>query len=260
MSDTPDEFANKAAVITGGGTGIGRATALRLARSGANVVIASRSLQPLEETAALIAKETGRKALVLPTDVRNPDAVESLIDATIEHFGRLDLVVNNAGGTHLKSIDELSVSDWERVVSLNLTSAFLMIRSAVQHLERVGGSVVNVSSSSASHGTIGGSAYSAAKSGLEMLTKVAAAELTPRGIRVNCVAPGLVRSVGAEKAWERGGLVIEETESRLPLRRVGEPDDIARIITFLASEAAGYLTGEIIHADGGPQMDGIELS
>jgi 3-oxoacyl-[acyl-carrier protein] reductase len=160
----------------------------------------------------------------------------------------------------LRPIDEISVEDWDRILSLNLTSAFAMIRASVQHLERVGGTVVNVSSSSASYGTVGGAAYSAAKSGLEMLTKVAAAELTPRGIRINCVAPGLVRSEGAERSWTRGGLDIAATEARLPLRRVGEPDDIARIITFLASDAAGYLTGEIIHADGGPQMDGIDLA
>jgi NAD(P)-dependent dehydrogenase (short-subunit alcohol dehydrogenase family) len=258
MSATDSSFTGKTAIVTGGGTGIGRETAMMLACQGANVVVAGRKLDPLRETCDLIKAAGGARAEAVTTDVRDSDQIDTLVARTMAEFSRLDYVVNNAGGTYLKPLSDLSLEDWERIVSLNLTSAFTMTRSALPHLlASGGGAIVNISSSSASEGTIGGSAYSAAKAGLEMFTKVAAAELSPKGIRINCVAPGLVRSAGAERSWERGGLDIAGAEARMPMRRVGEPVDIARIITYLLSDAAGYITGEVIHAHGGPKMDGI---
>lgn len=245
--------------MTGGGTGIGRQTALLLSRCGADVMLASRSEERLASTAEMIAAETGRKAQYRVTDVRDPAQVQAVVAATVDSFGTLDIVVNNAGGTYLRPLEEVTIEEWDKGLALNLTSVFTMTQAAIPHLARSGsGAIVNISSSSASRGTIGGAGYSAAKSGVEMFTKVSAAELSPRGIRVNCVAPGLVRSEGAERSWNRGGLDIMKSESRMPLRRVGEPIDIANIIVFLVSDASAYLTGEVLHADGGPQMDGID--
>ncbi|MFE7421074.1 SDR family NAD(P)-dependent oxidoreductase [Rhodococcus sp. NPDC057529] len=253
------DLTGKTAIVTGGGTGIGQETALLLARRGADVVLASRSEERLAATAEQIANETGRKAQVVATDVRDHSQVEALVDHAIASYGRLDIVVNNAGGTYLKPMQDLEILEWDRIIALNLTSVFSMTKAAIRHLEADGGgSIVNISSSSASFGTIGGAAYSAAKSGVEMLTKVSAAELSPRGIRVNCVAPGMTRSEGAERSWNRGRLDVAANELRMPLRRVAEPVEIARIVLFLVSDYASYLTGEVLHADGGPKMDGID--
>jgi NAD(P)-dependent dehydrogenase (short-subunit alcohol dehydrogenase family) len=252
------DLTGKIAIVTGGGTGIGRETALLLARHGADLVLAARTVSRLQETADRITRECGRKAHVMEADVRDPEQVQALVDFAMTSYGRLDIVVNNAGGTYLKPMETLEHREWERIISLNLTSVFSMTKAAIPHLRKHGGGViVNVSSSSASHGTMGGAAYSAAKSGVEMLTRVAAAELSPRGIRVNCVAPGMTRSEGAERSWARGGLDVGSNEARMPMRRVAEPEEIASIILFLASDASSYLTGEVVHADGGPRMEGI---
>lgn len=252
------DLTGKSAIVTGSGTGIGREIALLLARRGADVVLAARNEARLLATADQIAKETGRKALVVPTDVRDDEQVRSLVDSAIGCWGRLDMLVNNAGGTYLKPLIELDIAEWERIISLNLTSVFSATKAAIPYLEADGGgSIVNISSSSASTGTVGGSAYSAAKSGVEMLTKVSAAELGPRGIRVNCVAPGMTRSEGAERSWDRGNLDVSGSEARMPLRRVAEPIEVANLVLFLVSDYASYLTGEVLHADGGPKMDGI---
>ncbi|MFC5745317.1 SDR family NAD(P)-dependent oxidoreductase [Actinomadura rugatobispora] len=252
------DLTGKAAIITGSGTGIGREIALLLARRGADVVLAARNEERLIATAEQIAATTGRKAQVVPTDVRDDDQMRALVDAAVASHGRLDVLVNNAGGSYLKPMVDLDIAEWDRIISLNLTSVFSATKAAIPHLEADGGgSIVNISSSSASTGTLGGAAYSAAKSGVEMLTKVAAAELGPRGIRVNCVAPGLTRSEGAERSWSRGNLDVSGSEERMPLRRVAEPLEIAKLVLFLVSDHASYLTGEVLHADGGPKMDGI---
>jgi len=259
MPASPYDLTDRVAIVTGGGTGIGRATALLLAHCGADVVVAARKQERLEETVRLVVDETGRKAVAVATDVRDEAAVQALVDTTVETFGRLDIVVNNAGGAYMKLLRDMTVAEWEKCVSLNLTSAFVMTKAALPHLKVNGGSIVNVSSAAASSGTIGGSAYGAAKAGLEMFTKVSSAELGPSGIRVNCVAPGLIRSEGAERSWDRAGLDTVKMSADIPVRRVGEPDELANAIVFLASDAATYITGEVLHATGGPRITGISL-
>jgi NAD(P)-dependent dehydrogenase (short-subunit alcohol dehydrogenase family) len=256
MSRLGVDLADRVALITGGGTGIGRATAVLFADLGAEVAVAGRTESALAETVAEIAERTERKALAVPTDVRESDQVQRLVDRVIEHFGQLDVVVNNAGGTYLRPLEAMRLADWENSMALNLNSIFMMTKAAVPHLEKVGGVIVNVSSSAASTGFRFGSAYSAAKSGVEMFTRVSAAELGSRGIRVNCIAPGMVGSEGAQRSWQRGGVDVADEERRIPIGRVGEPIEIARAIAFLASSAASFITGEVLHADGGPRMDG----
>ena len=250
------DLSGRAAVVTGGGTGIGRATSLLLAECGADVAVAGRTESALHETADLILKRTGRKALVVVTDVRVQAQIQVLIDRAVGHFSRLDILVNNAGGTYLRPLPVLDLPEWENNIALNLNSVFMATRAALSHLEQSRGCIVNISSSAASGGFRTGSAYSAAKSGVEMLTRVSAAELGPRGIRVNCVAPGMVRSDGAERSWRRGKLDVPAEASKIPVGRVGEPREIAQAIVFLASDAASFITGEVLHVDGGPRMDG----
>jgi NAD(P)-dependent dehydrogenase (short-subunit alcohol dehydrogenase family) len=250
------DLSGRVAVVTGGGTGIGRATSLLLADCGADVVVAGRTGESLNGTAELILARTGRKALAVVADVRVQAQVRDLIDRAVEHYSRLDILVNNAGGTYLRPLPDVGVAEWENNFALNLTSVFMTTQTAMPHLERVHGCVVNLSSSAASGGFRSGSAYSTAKSGVEMLTRVAAAELGSRGIRVNCVAPGMVRSEGAERSWRRGRMDVSAEERAIPVGRVGEPDEIAKAIVFLASDAASFITGEVLHVDGGPRMDG----
>jgi NAD(P)-dependent dehydrogenase (short-subunit alcohol dehydrogenase family) len=250
------DLSGRVAVVTGGGTGIGRATSLLLADCGADVAVAGRTETALHGTADLILKRTGRKALVVATDVRERAEIEDLMHRAVEHFSRLDILVNNAGGTYLRPLPTLGLPEWENNIALNLNSVFMTTQAALSHLEQTRGCIVNLSSSAASGGFRTGSAYSAAKSGVEMLTRVSAAELGPLGIRVNCVAPGMVRSEGAERSWIRGGMDVSAEASKIPVGRVGEPHEIAQAIVFLASDAASFITGEVLHVDGGPRMDG----
>ena len=250
------DLSDKVVIVTGGGTGIGRATSVLFARFGADVVVAGRTESALAETVDEILQTTDRKALAAVTDVRVEGQVQALVDRAIEHFGRLDVVVNNAGGTYLRALPKVALSEWENNVALNLNSVFMMTQAALPHLERSRGTIVNVSSSAASSGFRSGSAYSAAKSGVEMFTRVAGAELGSLGIRVNCVAPGMVRSDGAERGWRLGGMDVVAESAKIPVGRVGEPYEIARAIVFLASEASSFVTGEVLHVDGGPRMDG----
>jgi NAD(P)-dependent dehydrogenase (short-subunit alcohol dehydrogenase family) len=244
------------AVVTGGGTGIGRAASVLLAECDADVVVAGRTESSLRGTADLILKRTGRKALIVVTDVRVQAQIQDLIDRTLEHFSRLDILVNNAGGTYLRALPAIGILEWENNIALNLNSVFMTTQASLPHLERAHGCIVNLSSSAASSGFRTGSAYSAAKSGVEMFTRVSAAELGSRGIRVNCVAPGMVRSEGAERSWERGRLDVPAEARKIPVGRVGEPEEIAQAIVFLASDAASFITGEVLHVDGGPRMEG----
>jgi NAD(P)-dependent dehydrogenase (short-subunit alcohol dehydrogenase family) len=250
------DLTKRTAIVTGGGTGIGRATGLLLAAVGANVVVAGRNESSLEETVELIKANGGGGGCAVVADVRKESDTRALVEKAVNHFGGLDILVNNAGGTYLRPLQDLRLDSWENNIALNLNSVFMLTQAALPHLIASRGTVVNVSSSAASGGFRTGSAYSAAKSGVEMFTRVCAAELGEHGIRVNCVAPGMVGSEGARRSWERGGLDVAAAERIIPLRRVGEPEDIAQAILFLASDVSSFITGEVLHVDGGPRMDG----
>jgi len=256
----PPEFdlTGKVAVVTGGGTGIGRDTALLLAERGADVVVAGRRMEPLEEAAAEIRK-LGRRALPVPTDVRKPEQCKAMIEAAIKEFGRLDILINNAGGAHGHvGIARMDLAKWDRDVQLNLSAATYCSHAAYPYLKASKGCVVNISSQAGVGGTQGVAAYSAAKAGLQMLTRVMAAEWGPVGIRVNCVAPGMTATEAAVSGWEKRGYdAAAVAKESFSLKRYGEMREVSQGIVFFASPAASYITGETMAIVGGAKIGGM---
>ena len=251
-------FAGKVAVVTGGATGIGYATALQLAKLGAKVVICSRSADELKAAAAEIEAESGSPCLAVPTDVKDEAACVALIERTVAAFGRLDVLVNNAGGTRMGPLETIPTRGWDSIFDLNVKSAYVLTREAGNHMmAQKSGAIVNISSGAGINGVKGGAHYSAAKSALQMFTRVTAAEWGKHGIRANCVAAGAIASPRVLDAWKVAGLESELMGAAIPLRRTGTPDEMANMIVFLASDAASYVTGQTIAVDGGPSLGGI---
>lgn len=252
------DLSGRVAVITGGGTGIGKATARLLAKRGADVAIAGRKPDVLDAAAQEISAETGKRCLAVPTDVRKPDQCVALMDRVAAELGRIDILISNAGGAHGHvGLSKMDLAKWDRDVQLNLSSAQYCAQAALPHLKRTKGCIVNISSLAGMHGTQGVGAYSAAKAGLQMLTRVMAAEWGPLGIRVNCVAPGMTATEKAKEGWETRGYDAMAACQNFPLRRYGEMDEVAQAIVFFASDAASYITGESLAVGGGPQIGGM---
>jgi 3-oxoacyl-[acyl-carrier protein] reductase len=246
------DFTGKVAVVTGGGTGIGYATALELARLGASVVIASRTADELEAAAARITAETGARCLAVPTDVKDEAACIALIERTIAEFGRIDVLINNAGGTRMGPLESIPTRGWDSIFDLNVKSAYVLTREAGKHMIAArSGAIVNISSGAGVNGVKGGAHYSAAKSALQMFSKVTAAEWGKHGVRSNCVAAGAIASPRVLDAWTVAGLDPEAMGRSIPLRRTGTPEDMANMIVFLASDAAALITGTSLLVDGG---------
>jgi NAD(P)-dependent dehydrogenase (short-subunit alcohol dehydrogenase family) len=251
-------FEGKVAIITGGATGIGYATALQLAKLGADVAIASRTVSELEEAAARIVRESGRRCIAVSTDVKVEDAVIAMVSRTVAELGRVDVLVNNAGGTRMGPLETIPTKGWDSIFDLNVRSAYVATREAGRHMVAQGsGAIVNISSGAGINGVKGGAHYSAAKSALQMFTRVTAAEWGKHGVRANCVAAGAIASPRVLRAWEVAGLDAESMGQTIPLRRLGTPEDMANMIVFLASDAASYVTGQTIAVDGGPSIGGI---
>jgi NAD(P)-dependent dehydrogenase (short-subunit alcohol dehydrogenase family) len=250
----PFDHTGQVAVVTGGGTGIGRATALLFAAHGADVVLASRRVENLEHVAAEVA-ETGRHALVVATDVRDVDQCDRLIDESIAELGRIDVLVNNAGGSHTYPFEDWTADRFQNMVDLNLRSAFVLSHRVSSHMvERGSGSIVNISSGAAVMGMPVHAPYGAAKAGLESLTMSFAAALAPHGVRVNCVRVGAIKSEGFLRAMASAGIDPDEMGGRAAgLGRAGTPDEIAWPILFLASEASSYISGQTLYVGGGPK-------
>jgi NAD(P)-dependent dehydrogenase (short-subunit alcohol dehydrogenase family) len=257
MITTGFDFTGRVAIVTGGGSGIGAATAMQLARLGANIAIAGRTADRLEAKAAEISEATSRSCLAVPTDVRKEEQVASLIERVIQHYGRIDILINNAGGSVMSPLKEVTSKMWERSFALNVDAAYYCTRDAGRHfLAQGSGVIVNVSSLAGVHGTKGAAPYSAAKAALQMFTRVTAAEWGPHGIRVNCVAPGMILSERATEHMKNSNIDIEAGTKAFPLRRAGRPDEVANAIVFLASDAASYITGETLAVGGGPILGG----
>ena len=254
------DFTGRVAIVTGGATGIGYATAMQLARLGATTVICSRTVDELEAAAARIAEASGKPCLPVPTDVKDEEAVIRLVERTIEEFGRIDVLVNNAGGTRMGPLESIPTRGWDSIFDLNVRSAYFCTREAGKHMiAQKSGSIINISSGAGENGVKGGAHYSAAKSALQMFTKVTAAEWGRFGIRANCVAAGAIASERVLDAWQVAGLDPDEMGAAIPLGRTGTPDEMANMIVFFASDAASYVTGQTIGVNGGPALGGIQL-
>jgi NAD(P)-dependent dehydrogenase (short-subunit alcohol dehydrogenase family) len=243
----------RVALVTGGGTGIGRATALRLAEEGASVAVSGRRADPLRETAAAIESAGGR-ALAVPGDVSLEADADGIVAATAERYGRLDVLVNNAGAIRRNVLlHELPTERWDEQIASNLRSVFLVTRAALRRMLEAEGdrSIVNVSSTFALAAGPGVAAYAAAKGGVVSLTRALAIEYAPQRIRVNCVCPGIVLTPLA--SVDRPGFDErkEEFARTYPLGRLGEPEDVAGAIAYLASADASWVTGVVLEVDGG---------
>ena len=252
------DLTGRTALVTGAGTGIGYAAALQFARLGANVAIAARTVAELDAAAATIGEQGGGRCIAVPTDVKDEDAIVRMVSRTVEEFGGLDILVNNAGGTRMGPLEDIPTKGWDSIFDLNIRSAYLCTREAGRHMiAQKRGAIVNISSGAGVTGVKGGAHYSAAKSALQMFTRVTAAEWGRHGVRVNCVAPGAIASPRAAAAWRVAGLNPEAMAAGVPLGRMGRPDEIANMIVFLASDAASYVSGQTIAVNGGPALPGI---
>jgi NAD(P)-dependent dehydrogenase (short-subunit alcohol dehydrogenase family) len=245
----PIDLGGKVALVTGGGQGLGAAMSDMLANAGADVAVnyfadpQGVNRQRAEET---VAKLRGR-AIAVEADVRDAAAVEQMIQQTVGRLGKLDIVVNNAGILRDRTVKNLSHEDWQAVIDTNLTGVFNVCKAAVEKLAD-GGSIVNISSLSGVVGIFGQANYASAKAGVIGLTKVLSRELAKRRITVNAVAPGVVPTEMGKTIPEQ---IRAEMVKSIPLGRFGEPDEIAKVVLFLCSDLASYVTGQTIHVNGG---------
>lgn len=245
----------RVALVTGAARGIGAATALRLARDGARVALADLDQQGCEQVAVQI-REAGSEALALSCDVSDASAVQQTVDQTVERFGQLDILVNNAGIIRDNLLFKMSDDDWDRVINVHLRGAFNCARAAQKVMvPRKYGRIISLSSTSAL-GNRGQVNYSAAKAGLQGLTRTLAIELGQFGITANAVAPGFIDTDMTRATAERMGVTPEQFQTaisqQIPLRRVGKPEEVANVIAFLASDDASYVSGQVIYVAGGP--------
>jgi NAD(P)-dependent dehydrogenase (short-subunit alcohol dehydrogenase family) len=238
----------KVSIVTGAARGIGRATATLFARGGSSVVIADL-LDEGREVADAINRTIGHEAVIfVKTDISREDDVRKMVDAALERFGKIDVLVNNAGIGHFKDIIETSADEWNRVININLRGAFLCCKYVVPHMIRAGGgSIVNVSSIVGVRGGERCVAYAASKAGLIGLTKALAMDLMRYNIRVNAVAP---RAIETQMMYEYKGEELAERLKRYLFGRLGKPEEVANAILFLASDEASYISGEVLVVGG----------
>jgi 3-oxoacyl-[acyl-carrier protein] reductase len=246
-SDFP--MAGRVAVITGGGTGIGRACALRLAEVGAAVFVVGRRSQPLEETLAMV-RRTGGTAEMLAVDLQQPSAADQVIETAHAAFGRLDVLVNNAGvAGPAKTLVHMDDDEWTEVLDGNLGISFRMCRAALRRMPD-GGAIVNIASIAGLVGMPGLSVYGIAKAGIAALTRSIAVEFGQQGIRCNCLCPGPIDTAMSAAVLEQPAQRAR-LEGRIPLGRIGTPEEIADAVRFLAGKDSRYITGAVLTADGG---------
>ena len=244
----------KTALITGGGTGIGRACALLFAREGARVAVAARRAEPLADVAAQVTA-AGGEALALACDVTKSEQVEQTIQAVVSRFGGLDVVVNNAGAVIVATAEETSEVAWDQLMDANLKGTFLVSRAALPELRRAGGgSIINIGSVVGLVGMKKRAAYCAAKGGVAMLTKAMALDHAHENIRINCICPALVETALVSQLMGRQtdpAAYRRQRAEQIPLGRLGRPEDVAQLAVFLASDESSWMTGAALPLDGG---------
>jgi NAD(P)-dependent dehydrogenase (short-subunit alcohol dehydrogenase family) len=242
------EFDGKVALVTGGSSGIGKATALAFARAGANVVIASRRVTEGEQTVHEIC-ERGGDAIFVKTDVSKASEVEGLMNQTIEFYGRLDYACNNAGTFVMGRLFELSEEEWDRTINANLKGIWLSLKYQIPiMLQQKGGVIVNMASMSAIIGNPGVSIYSASKGGVVALSQSAAIEYAASGIRINAISPGVISTPMVDDIPTP---LLEDIQSKHPIGRLGKPEEIADAVVWLCSDKASFVTGHNMVIDGG---------
>lgn len=257
MQETGYELEGKVAIVTGGGSGIGKATALLLAHYGCDVAIAGRTRSVLDASAAQIEAETGRRCLAVPTDAHEQDEVERMVAKTVESLGRVDILSNNVGWGDNAPLSQVDYEAWRFEFTRNTDAAFFTTKAVGPVMrEQGGGAIVHNSSVAGVDGVAGMSAYSTSKAAIVMFTRVAAAEWGLYGIRVNAVAPGLIATENAMETYDAAGIDPDEMCAARPLARAGTAQDVAKAIVFLASDAASYITGETLEVSGGKVMGG----
>lgn len=242
----------KVALVTGAGRGIGREIALELAKNGAFVIVNYNGSREHAEEAVKMITENGGRAVFFQCSVADFSQTSAMVQKVIEKYGRLDILVNNAGITKDNLIMKMSEEDFDRVLDTNLKGTFNMIRHASrQMIRQKSGKIINIASVSGILGNAGQSNYAASKAGVIGLTKTMARELAARGINVNAVAPGFINT---EMTQVLSDTVKEQAVSQIPFRRFGEAKEVAQVVSFLASDAASYITGQVICVDGGMAM------
>ncbi len=246
----------KVALITGGSRGIGRATAINFAKAGADVIVTSRKISDLEEVAAEVEK-LGRKSMAVATHVGRMDQINSLVEHVVAKFGRIDILVNNAGTSIASMAIDVEEKAWDSLMNINLKGAFFLGQAAARIMkENGGGTIINVSSINGFSPVVPTCTYAISKAALIMVTKALAKEWADFNIRVNAIAPGaietrLLNAIWYDKNEDEKKQIKDSLCEGIPLKRIGNPDEIANVMIFLASSASSYVTGQTIVVDGG---------
>jgi len=244
-------LAGQVAVVTGAGGGIGRASCLRLSQAGAAVLALDLDVASAQETARLLQTQGGQ-ALALAADVCDPALGAQVLTQALAHFGRLDILINNAGrGSAMRPLWEIELDDWQRDLTLNLSSQFYLCKALVPHMVAAGyGRIVNVASAAGMEGHPLSGGYAAAKAGVIAMTKTLGKELATQGVIVNAIAPALIDSPMLHSEWFSAELK-QQLLNRIPMRRAGQPEEVAEMVLFLASPAVSFSTGAVFDLSGG---------
>lgn len=249
MSQSIFDLSGQVAIVTGGGTGLGQAIAIELARAGADITIASRDISHLETTVPRV-RALDRKCLTVSTDVRQSDQIENMVQKTLDEFGRIDILVNNAGANFFIAPEKLSLNGWNVIVNINLTGTFLCCQAVFETMvKQKGGKIVNISSVSGRDGDIVAAHYGAAKAGVINLTKTLGNAWGKYGIHVNCVAPGPIATEGARWKQDPTTAVFDSG-----LCRAGRPEEVAYATLFLVSDGASYINSATLDVDGAVRL------